>query len=165
MIARGGALHVGLQEEFAEGGEVMAIMRYRDWDPFKEMVKLLDWRLAPSRDWNVSEPRFPAVDVEDKGNMLVVKAEIPGMKAEDVDIELHESQLMIRGEKKEEKEEMDEDKKYYYKERTFGSFSRTISLGQEVDSEKVKAEYKDGLLTVTLEKTEAKKARKISIKT
>lgn len=142
----------------------MAIMRYRDWDPLKEMAKLLDWRPALLRDWDVSELRFPAVDVEDEGNTIVVKAEIPGMKAEDVDIQLYDGQLVICGEKKEEKEEKDEEKKYYYKERTFGSFSRTVSLGQEVDPEKVEAQYKDGLLTVTLEKTETKKARKISIK-
>ena len=82
----------------------MAIMRYRDWDPFREMAKLLDWRPRLLRDWETSELRFPMVDVEDKGNALVVTAEVPGMKAENVDIELHDSQLMIRGEKREEKE-------------------------------------------------------------
>ena len=143
----------------------MAIMRYRDWDPFREMARALDWRPALFKDWDASELRFPALDVEDKGSTIVVKAEIPGMKAEDVDVQLYDGQLVICGEKKEEKEEKDEEKKYYYKERTFGSFSRMVSLGQEVNPEKVKAEYKDGLLTVTLEKTEAKKARKISIKT
>lgn len=143
----------------------MAIMKYRDWEPIREMARALDWRPAFFRDWNFSELQFPALDVEDKGSAIVVKAEIPGMKAEDVSIELHDGQLMIRGEKKEEKEEKDEEKKYYYKERTFGAFSRTISLGHEVNPEKVKAEYKDGLLTVTLEKTEAKKARKIKVET
>lgn len=141
----------------------MAIMRYRDWDPFKEMARVFDWRPAKHTNWE--EMRFPAVDVEDKGSAIVVKAEIAGIKPNNMNIELHDNHLIIRGEKQEEREEKDEEKKYYYKERTFGSFSRTISLGQEVDPEKVKAEYKDGLLTVTLEKSETKKARKISIKT
>ena len=58
----------------------------------------------------------------------------------------------------------DEEKKYYYKERSFGSFSRSVALGTELDPEDVKAEYKDGILTVTLKKAEARKARKIDIK-
>jgi HSP20 family protein len=143
----------------------MAIMRYGDWNPLREIAHLLEWRPKVWSDWGMSEMRFPAVDVEDKGNAIVVKAEVPGIEPNEMDVELHENHLVIRGEKREEKEEKDEEKKYYYKERTFGSFYRVVALGQEVDPEKVKAEYKDGVLTVTLEKTETRKARKINIRT
>jgi HSP20 family protein len=144
----------------------VAIMKYRDWDPFKNFPKLIDFgSMLPSlwpSGWE--EMRFPALDVEDKGNAFIVKAEIPGIRPDDIEIEIHNGQLMIRGEKREEKEEKDEERKYYYRERSFGSFSRTVSLGEEVDPDKVKAEYRDGILTVTLEKSEARKARKIKIK-
>jgi len=142
----------------------MAIMRYRNWEPLKEMAKLFEWRPAKMFNWGENELRFPALDVEDKGDSLVVRAEIPGVKPEEMEVELNGDQLLIRGEKKEEKEEKDEEKKYYYKERSFGSFSRSVNLGIELDPELVKAEYKDGILTVTLKKAEAKKARKIDIK-
>ncbi len=141
----------------------MAIMRYREWNPLKEMANLFDWHPAKLWDREMPELRFPALDVEDEGDSLVVKAEIPGIKPEDMDIELHGDQLVIRGEKREEREEEDKEKKYYYKERSFGSFSRTVALGTEIDPEKVRAEYKDGLLVVTLSKSEARKARKIEV--
>jgi HSP20 family protein len=142
----------------------MAIMRYRDWDPLKEMAKLFDWK--PAKLWGMEpgEMRFPALDVEEKGDSFIVKAEIPGVNPEEMEVELHGDQLMIRGEKKEVKEEKDEEKKYYYKERSFGSFSRSIALGVELDPEDVQAEYRDGVLTVTLRKAESKKAKKIDIK-
>jgi HSP20 family protein len=142
----------------------MAIVRYSGRDPFKEIAKLFDWKPAKIFDWDMPEMRFPAIDVEDKGDSLLVKAEIAGVKPEDMEVELHGDQLLIRGEKKEEKEEKDEERKYYYKERSFGSFSRTITLGVEVDPEDIDAQYKDGILSVTLKKSEAKKAKKIDIK-
>jgi HSP20 family protein len=143
----------------------MALIRYRDLDPFKELSKLLEWN--PVAKWferEGAEFRFPALDVEDREDSLVVKAEVPGVKPGDMEIELHGDQLFIRGEKKEEKEEKDEEKKYYYKERSYGSFSRTVGLGVEVDPEDIDARYKDGVLTITLKKMQAKRARKIEIK-
>jgi HSP20 family protein len=149
---------------FSERRSAMAIMRYRDWDPLKEMAKLFDWKPAKMMGWEMPEMRFPALDVEEKGDSFIVKAEIPGVDPEHMEVELHGDQLLIRGEKKEEKEEKDEEKKYYYKERSFGSFSRSVALGVELDPEDVKADYRDGVLTVTLKKAESRKARKIDIK-
>jgi len=142
----------------------MAIVKYKDWNPFREMEKLFDWRPSLLQNWEMPEVRFPALDVEDTGDAFVVRAEVPGIKPDDINLEIHGNQLMIRGEKKDEREGKDEEGKYYYRERSFGSFSRTVALGEEIDPEKVRADYKDGVLTVTLEKSEAKKARKIKIK-
>jgi len=142
----------------------MAIVRYTGRDPFKEISKLFDRKPARLFDFEMPEMRFPALDVQDKGDSLVVKAEIAGVKPEDMEVELNGDQLLVRGEKKEEKEEKDEEKKYYYKERSFGSFSRTVNLGVEVDPEDIDAQYSDGILTVTLKKQASKKAKKIDIK-
>lgn len=141
----------------------MAIMRYRDWDPFQEMAKFLD-RYPSKLPKAVEDFRFPAVDVQDKDSSVLITAEIPGIKPENLELELHDNQLMIRGEKKEKKGEKDESGRYYYKERSFGSFFRTIPLTQEVDPDKVDANYKDGLLKVEIAKSEAKKAKKIKVK-
>ncbi|HQP29278.1 MAG TPA: Hsp20/alpha crystallin family protein, partial [Syntrophales bacterium] len=95
---------------------------------------------------------------------VVVKAELPGIDEKDLDVSLSEHALTIKGEKKEEKE--DQGKGYYRMERSYGSFHREIPLPASIDAKKVEAAFKNGLLTVTLPKTEeARKAdRKISVK-
>ncbi len=97
----------------------------------------------------------PKVDLEDKGKELKVSVELPGMDSDDVDIELVDNALSIRGEKKiEDSEEHDG---YYMSERVWGSFQRVIPLPVEVESDKVKAKFKKGVLTVRLPKS--RKAR------
>jgi len=104
---------------------------------------------------------MPAVDLyEDKEN-FVVRAEVPGMKKEDIDISLHEGVLTISGERKQEKKHEEED--IYRSERFFGRFHRTISLPRGVSGEKVSASYKDGILTVTLPKAEEAKPKQIPV--
>jgi HSP20 family protein len=104
----------------------------------------------------------PALDLyEDKDN-LVVKAELPGMKKEDIEISLHQGSLIISGERKEEtKEGQGENSR---SERFFGRFQRSLELPKPVDPNKVTASYKDGLLTVTLPKTEESKPKQITVK-
>ena len=103
----------------------------------------------------------PALDVyEDKDN-LVVKAEIPGMKREDIDVSLHDGSLSISGERKSESKH--EDAETYHSERFFGKFQRTVTLPTPVAADKVKAQYKDGILTVTLPKTEEAKPKHIDV--
>jgi len=103
----------------------------------------------------------PALDVfEDKDN-LYVKVEVPGMKKEDIDISLHDGSLSISGERKTEQKH--EDSEVYRSERFFGRFQRTVTLPTPVASDKVKAQYKDGILTVTLPKTEEAKPKHIDI--
>jgi HSP20 family protein len=104
---------------------------------------------------------FPAVDVfEDKDNLLV-KAELPGLKKEDIDISLHEGFLTLSGERKQE--EKHQDAQTYRSERWSGRFHRTISLPCRVEADKIKATYNDGVLSVTLPKAEEAKTKQIPI--
>ncbi len=105
---------------------------------------------------------WPAVDVSEREDDLLVRAELPGMTAEDIDIEVQGNALMIRGEKKDESEESGE--RYHYVERRSGSFQRMIQLPNEVDPDQIDANYKDGVLTVTLPKSEAAKPKRIAVK-
>jgi len=103
----------------------------------------------------------PALDLyEDKDN-FVVKAELPGMKREDIEVSLHEGSLSISGERK--SEEKHTDAEVYRTERFFGRFQRTVTLPTPVAADKVKAAYKDGVLTVTLPKTEEAKPKQIEV--
>src|SRR5437899_12627000 len=103
----------------------------------------------------------PALDVyEDKDN-VTVKAELPGMKKDDIEISLHDASLSISGERKSQSKH--EDAETYRSERFFGRFQRTVTLPTAVDSNKVKAQYKDGVLTVTLPKTEEAKPKQIDV--
>lgn len=107
----------------------------------------------------------PSIDVKESDKQISVTAELPGMDDKDIDISLTRDSLSIKGQKKEEKE--DKGKDYYRMERSYGSFSRTIPLPSEIDMDKVKAEFKKGILTVTLPKTEKaiKETKKIPVKT
>ncbi len=107
-------------------------------------------------DWGKNQNAFtPRVDVtEDKDN-LFVHAEIPGVKKEEVKVSVVGDVLTISGEKNSEKR--DENKNYYRIERTSGAFSRSFTLPSEVTVDKIFAEYKDGVLNITLPKTEAAK--------
>jgi len=103
----------------------------------------------------------PALDVfEDKDN-FTVKAELPGMKKEDIEVSLHDGSLSISGERKSETKH--EDAEVYRAERFFGRFQRTVTLPAPVAADKVKAQYKDGVLTVTLAKTEQAKPKQIDV--
>lgn len=114
------------------------------------------------------ESRFesfsPRVDVSETDKEIKITAELPGMDDKDIDISLNKDTLTIKGEKREEKEDKGRD--YYRAERSYGSFSRTIPIPAEIDTDKVKAEFSKGLLMVTMPKTtEAiKETKKIPIK-
>jgi len=103
----------------------------------------------------------PALDMyEDKDN-LFVKAELPGMKREEIEVSLHEGTLSISGERKSEGKYQDAE--VYRTERFFGRFQRTVTLPTPVAADKVKAQYKDGILTITLPKTEEAKPKRIDV--
>ena len=106
---------------------------------------------------------FPSVDVSETQKNVIVKAELPGMDAKDVDLSIEKGTLVIRGEKKQESEEKDEN--YHRVERSYGSFHRSIPLPCKCDPDKVKAKYKNGVLTVTLPKDKDAQPRRVSIET
>ena len=105
---------------------------------------------------------LPAVDVAEKKNEIVVNVEAPGMDPKDFDISLSERTLIIKGEKKQEKVEGEED--YHLIERWYGTFTRSIPLPQKVESDKISASYKAGILRVTLPKSEEAKKKEIKVK-
>lgn len=102
----------------------------------------------------------PALDVYEDKDRLTVKAELPGMKREDIEVSLHDGALTISGERK---SEMHEKAEVYRSERFVGRFQRAVTLPCAVAADKVKASYKDGILTVTLPKTEEAKPKQIDI--
>ncbi|MCC7342612.1 MAG: Hsp20/alpha crystallin family protein [Bryobacterales bacterium] len=110
---------------------------------------------ASSRPWS------PAVDISETENELVLKADLPEMKLEDLDIQLENGTLTLKGERKFEKS--DKDRGYHRIERSYGSFVRAFSLPDYADAEKVAADYKDGVLTVTVPKKEIAKPRAIKV--
>jgi len=103
----------------------------------------------------------PALDVAETDEAVVVKAEVPGIDAKDLEVTVTGAVLTIKGEKREEKEE--KDKRHHRVERAYGAFSRSVDLPEEVDAEKIQAECKDGVLTVTMPKKPEAKGRRITI--
>jgi HSP20 family protein len=121
------------------------------------------------RFWEGNVPQFPAIDdwrpaldVSETKDAVLVKAEVPGMDAKDIELSLHGDVLTLKGEKNQEQEEKDEH--YYRMERTYGAFARAVRLPASVDGSRVTATFKNGLLTVTLPKAPAAKGTTIPIK-
>jgi len=104
----------------------------------------------------------PTIDIFEKDDKFVVKAEIPGMKEEDIHVSVEGDMLTIRGEKKTESEVKEED--YYRCERSYGSFFRSVDLPSTVDASKIEADYEDGVLEVTLSKKPEVKPKKVAVK-
>ena len=146
----------------------------RALSPFDEMERWFDdvfrrpfFNLGASR-WPglqrlEKEELSPAVDIFKEGNDIVVKAEVPGMSKENINVSLTDDDITISGEKK--KEEKVEEKDYYRYESSHGSFRRTFSLPEGVETDKVKAKFKDGVLEVRLPISEEakKKEKKVAI--
>lgn len=139
------------------------------WSPISQLDTL---RNEINRIFDGSFPDFgraseafntwaPALDLYENAESLVVTAEVPGLKKEDIDISLHEGNLTVAGERKEEKQYGEKDTQRA--ERFYGRFSRTISLPKPVSPENIKAAYKDGILTVTLPKAPEAKPRQIEV--
>lgn len=126
----------------------------RLWDSFFEGG--LRRRAEGEEEW------LPALDLAETDNELVVKAEVPGMDPKDIDISLSDGMLTIKGEKKQEREEKESD--YHLIERSYGAFTRSIHLPKQVQSDKISASYKNGILRITLPKSEEAKKKEIKIK-
>jgi HSP20 family protein len=146
----------------------MALVR---WQPFlrdrvslaAHMNRMFDEMLhgwgEPGTDLGTWSPR---VDVYEKGEQVVVEAELPGINKEDIDIRAEKNVLILRGQRKQNEEIKEDD--YYRSERCYGSFSRSFTLPATVDADKAGATYKDGVLTLTLPKHKEAKPKQISIK-
>ncbi|MBN2406340.1 MAG: Hsp20/alpha crystallin family protein [Elusimicrobia bacterium] len=145
------------------------------WDPFRDlenlhqdMNKLFNLSFSQWPDENrgtlpASYSWAPSIDVQNRKDKLVVKAELPGMEKDDVKITLEDNYLVIKGEKKQEDEKEDKDKGYYHRECVYGSFQRAVSLPADVDAGKIDASYKNGVLKITLPKKEEAKPKQIDI--
>ena len=135
----------------------MAIVR---WDPWSELARVrreLDSFFGERPGvWN------PAADITREGDTLTMKIDLPGMKTEDITVELHDSQLIVTGERKLEKEERREN--YHRLELSYGTFTRAFTMPATIDSEKIRAESKQGVLHIHLPKKPEAKPKSIQVK-
>jgi len=135
------------------------------WKPLREVVSLRDAMDRLFED-SIITPRggvaMPKIDIKDKKDSIEVRAELPGIKEEDIEVEISDGVMTISGEKKEGKEEKDEG--YYYRESHSGSFTRSFNLPSDVKEDGAEAEMKNGILFINLPKIEPKKATKVTIK-
>ena len=137
------------------------------WEPAREMVTLREAmdRLfddAFTRPLSMAGFQTPAIDMYQTDDEVIVKATLPGLKADDVQISITGDTLNMKGEFKEKAET--KEKAYHLREQRYGSFERTLSLPAEVIADKAKAEFEDGILTITLPKAEEVKPKTITVK-
>jgi HSP20 family protein len=139
--------------------------RERGFDDLDRMRRHMDRLFEGIAGWPFREPTagvFPLTNITENKDNYYVRAELPGMAADEIDISISGDALSISGERKIPPEE--EGAKYHRREREAGKFSRVISLPGQIDAEKVEARYSDGVLTVVLPKAEAAKPRQVSVK-
>jgi len=119
---------------------------------------------SPERWWPTTgmEIPTPSVDLYEEKDDIVVKAELPGMEKDNIEVNLSDNRLTIKGEKKKEEEVKKEG--YYRSERSYGSFVRSLELPSEVQTDKIKAAFKNGVLEIRLPKTEEAKKRETKVK-
>ena len=141
------------------------------WSPWHEMPSLQDrinrfsgdalaWPRATEADFALTQWN-PAVDIYDNEESIVIKAELPGVEKKDIAIDLKDNVLSLRGERTYTNEVTEDN--YYRKERAYGKFSRAFALPADMNPETIKADYKDGVLTVTIPKPEQKKPKQITV--
>jgi HSP20 family protein len=161
------------KKESKQSKELVRVEPGKAISPFEEMEHRFGelfrrpFSLGPSWFPRLRMPEMeeisPIVDIFEEGGDVVVKAELPGMKKEDIDVKLTGNSITISGEKK--KEEKVEKKNYYRMERSYGSFTRAFSLPAEVQTDKAKAQFAGGILQIRVPKTEEakKKEKKVQI--
>jgi HSP20 family protein len=144
------------------------------WEPFRDMMTLRDAmsqlfeeslvRRSPFGAWPFGrreDEAMPAVDMYETEGEVMVEASLPGLKPEEVDITITGNSLEIRGETKQETEEKRGD--YYYKERSYGSFQRSLTLPVEIKADETEATFENGVLKLKMPKAEQAKAKQIKI--
>ncbi|MBL0212177.1 MAG: Hsp20/alpha crystallin family protein [Holophagaceae bacterium] len=146
--------NVGMARESLFEDPLRMLREANRWDPFQDLGL---------RTSNKMETFLPAFDLKETPNEFSLKADLPGMKENDIEISVSGNRLTISG-KREEEITRDDEVCYAY-ERTFGSFSRAIALPEDVDANKVKAELKNGVLSVTVPKSPEIRPKKVEVKT
>jgi HSP20 family protein len=146
----------------------MALMR---WNPARDLLSIRDdmnhlfnefFGRTEGQEGSWSSGAWaPPVDIHETDDALILKAELPGFSKDDVNVELKDNSLTLKGQRQDEKEVKEE--QYHRRERTYGSFQRTFMLPATVDPEKVTATYKDGVLELRLPKRETAKPKRIAI--
>jgi HSP20 family protein len=145
----------------------MTMMR---WDPFREMMSLRqamdrlfeDSFVRPSRMWPESRVGDVPVDMYQTASDVVIRASLPGIDPEEIDISITGDTVTIKGEHREEKEVKEEN--YFRKEHSYGAFSRTVPIPVAVQSDKAEAVFDKGMLTLTLPRSEKEKPKQIKVK-
>ena len=140
------------------------------WNPFQEFENLLErynkgggaMRSSTGNDLSFAD-WSPSVDIEEDAERYLIKADLPGVARDDIDVKLENGMLSIRGEKRTETES-DKDGKHHRRERFYGSFARSFTLPDSIDADKVDAAYKDGVLTLAIPKVEKARPKSIDIK-
>jgi len=140
------------------------------WRPFRELEELeqglerfFGWPfLSRTRRLPVEEMEWlPSLDMYEKDDRFVVKAELPGMKEDDIDVSVTDNTLNIKGERKAESEVKEEN--YYRSERSYGKFYRSVALPSNADAQNIEANYEDGVLEVSIPKAAEAKSRKVKV--
>jgi HSP20 family protein len=138
------------------------------WDPFAEMQSMFaplarSSGLMPrlSTEGDVTFEWSPSADISENEKEYLIRASLPGVKKEDIKVQMQEGMISIEGERRQEKE--DKNEKFHRIESVYGSFSRSFGLPDNVKAEAVKSEFKDGVLTVHIPKAEKEKAKQISV--
>jgi HSP20 family protein len=143
----------------------MAIIKWDPWREFQniqdEMSRVFERAFGPIKTPKIAR-WTPAIDMYDKDDSIVIKAELPGIKPNEVELSIVDNSLKIKGERKYGEEVREEN--YYRMEQHYGSFERVIPLPTEVKVEEVKATYHDGILDIVLPKIETKKPKEIKVK-
>ena len=138
------------------------------WDPFQEMLNLrrtvdrLFDNASPDRDWTQSGLWGLALDVVENKDDFIVKASVPGINPDDLDISYADGTLTIKGEVKSDNEVKED--QYHLRERRYGTFSRSITLPTKIKGDAIEASYQNGVITLRLPKAEEVKPKRIAIK-
>ena len=146
----------------------MELVRWNPWHNMmtfrNRMNRMLDesfWPLSRSEEDLGLSSFHPAIDVYEEDDAYVVKAELPGIDKKDITLDLKDRVLTLKGERSHENEVKED--KYYRRERSYGKFCRAFTLPAQVDPEKIKAEFKDGVLNISIPKPEENKPKQITV--
>jgi HSP20 family protein len=141
------------------------LLRYNptfpEFDELPTSLRLFQDSIARMLNEGGTRPWTPSVDISETENELVLHVDVPGIRLEDIDVRLENGTLTVKGERK--FEQASNNKGYHRMERSYGAFARSFSLPDTVDPDKIRAEYKDGVLTINVAKKEVAKPRSIKV--